>query len=285
MKKISIGLLWTTIALCWLFLSPASGGVDWQEQPGFVVDGQPLDIAGPVDDNWVLVLVKGFVKIYDSGGKVRGIIPVLPEMDRLTVSGSGAVMVLTSSTTSVAQKKNLNFPRQINIAGSPFKGREDAAVTIVVFSDFQCPFCAHAGPLVDKILAQNPETVKIVFKNYPLKQHQYAYQAALAAMAAHSQGKFWEFHDLLFQNNQNITDDLIQSIIKSLGLDLSKFLFDIENITIRQQVEQDKKDGDAAGVAGTPTIFINGREIKKGTFIQKIIDEELALAATNAELP
>jgi protein-disulfide isomerase len=127
------------------------------------------------------------------------------------------------------------------------------------------------------VLEQYPEKVKLVFKNYPLRSHSYAKQSAIAALAAGEQGKFWEFHDLLFENYNKLSDDKINEIATSLNLDAIKFQEDLKNPEIAAQIQQDVVDGNRAEVRGTPAIFINGRLVRNRSLngFRKLIEDEL----------
>ncbi len=128
------------------------------------------------------------------------------------------------------------------------------------------------------MLEQNPDTVKIVLKNLPLTSiHDYAEKAALAALAAGEQGKFWPFHDELFENSSKLNDKVIDKIAKNLGLDLEKLKRDMDSEKVQRQLDQDISDAEKAEIGGTPTLFINGRKVKNRGIepIQQMIDQEL----------
>jgi protein-disulfide isomerase len=133
------------------------------------------------------------------------------------------------------------------------------------------------SPLLEQVLEMYPEKVKIVYKNFPLKMHEYAQKAAIAAMAAHRQGKFWEFHDLLFENYKKPDDQKIMELAKQLGLDLKAFEKDMKDPEISAKIQRDVIDGQKAGVRGTPTIFVNGRRLKNRSLqgFQELIDKAL----------
>ncbi len=135
-------------------------------------------------------------------------------------------------------------------------------------------------PLLEQVLEHNPDTVKIVFKNMPLGFHKQAGPAALAALAAGNQGKFWEFHDALFATPK-LSAKAINDIAVTLGLNIEQFKKDMNSPQIKQKLAKDLQDAKESGVTGTPTIFINGTKLKSRTLpaIQKIIDEELAKKA------
>ena len=129
------------------------------------------------------------------------------------------------------------------------------------------------------MLEQYPDDVKLVFKNFPLTRiHKFAMNAAVAAMAANQQGKFWEFHHELFQNYNKLNDEKFDEIAQSLALDMAQFKQDMDNPALTALVQRDLKDGVDAGVRGTPTIFINGRLLQQRSLpgFKQIIDEELA---------
>jgi protein-disulfide isomerase len=133
-------------------------------------------------------------------------------------------------------------------------------------------------PLFEQVLETYPDTVKVVFKHYPLTFHKQAYNAALASMAAEAQGRFWEYHDELFLNQNSLSNDKYLEIARKMGLDLDRFSLDMLRPSLRNKIDQDIDDAKKAGVTGTPTIFVNGRRLKKrdsGT-LNKMIDNELA---------
>lgn len=133
-------------------------------------------------------------------------------------------------------------------------------------------------PLFEQVLDKYPNTVKIVYKHFPLASHKEAVPAALASMAAAEQGKFWEYHDELFRNQGFLGSAKYVEIAQNLGLDLKKFTLDVMRPSLRQKIEEDVADGKKAGVTGTPTIFVNGRRLEKRDIksISILIDEELA---------
>lgn len=132
-------------------------------------------------------------------------------------------------------------------------------------------------PLLEQVLEKNPTTAKLVFKNFPLQRHKFAEKAALAALAADRQKKFWPFHDRLFENYDKLNDQKIEDIAVFLGLNMEVFKNDRKSPAILLKIRQDSQDGDQAGVRGTPAVYINGRVLKNRTLagFQEIIDKEL----------
>ncbi len=132
-------------------------------------------------------------------------------------------------------------------------------------------------PLLEQVLKENPARVKLIFKNFPLRNHQYAAKAAMAALVADAQGKFWEFHDRLFADFNSINDQKIKDIARELGYKTAEFEKQMAAPGILSRIRQDVQDGTEAGVGGTPTVFVNGRRLKNRTLeaFQDIIDKEL----------
>ena len=131
--------------------------------------------------------------------------------------------------------------------------------------------------LLEQVLKKNPENVKIVFKNFPLRSHKFAARAAAAALAAGSRGKFWEFHDRLFSDYNRLNEQTIRDIARGLGFDMAEFEKQMNDSGILARVRQDTQDGIQAGVQGTPAVFINGRPLRDRTLegFQVLIAKEL----------
>ncbi len=154
----------------------------------------------------------------------------------------------------------LDDPVKISTTGDPVRGPANARVTLVEFSDFQCPFCSKAVPVTKALLQQFPNDVKLVFKQFPLEDHAQASFGAEAALAAHAQGKFWEMHDLLYAGYPNLSRATIMGYAKKIGLDMNRFTADLNSHKYKANVDSEEKQGEDAGVAGTPTFFINGKK-------------------------
>jgi len=166
----------------------------------------------------------------------------------------------------------------IRTEGAPAKGPEGAPVTIVEFSDFQCPFCARAVPTLKTIQDTYKERVRIVWKHLPLAIHKDAVGAALAAQAAAKQGKFWELHDRLFADQTKLGPDDLKQHGKDLQLDMTRFEADLQNSDEKKRIDADVAEARTLGINGTPGFFVNGRFIGGAQPFEnfaKIIDEEL----------
>jgi len=181
------------------------------------------------------------------------------------------------SARPAADAPDPNKRWDVAIGTSAATGPKDAAVTIVEFSDFQCPFCGQAKDLVHQIIQAYPNDVQVVFKNYPLPFHPNAMPAAKAAVAAGKQGKFWEMHDKLFENQRALADDKYLEFAKLLGLDIEKFKTDMAAPETTAAITDEMKQAGTVGVRGTPTFFINGKQPAGRSFelYKSIIDDEI----------
>jgi protein-disulfide isomerase len=173
---------------------------------------------------------------------------------------------------------------EVSLDDDPVKGSPNAKVTIVVFSDFQCPFCQRFAlqtlPQIEEKYIKTGK-VKLVYRDFPLSFHQYAQKAAEAAECADEQGKFWEYHDILFQKLSEwaaVGESKFKEYAQQLGLDTQKFNQCLDSGKYASEVQKDYNDGLKYGVSGTPTFFINGIKVigaQPYSVFEQIIEEEL----------
>ena len=141
-------------------------------------------------------------------------------------------------------------------------GNLQAKITLVEYGDYQCPHCGHAHPLLKRLLKEMGTELRFVFRNFPLQEaHPAAYMAALAAEAAGQQGKFWEMHDIIFENQQNLQGHAFIDFAERLKLNLEQFARDWKSEEIQGKVEADFESGMRSGVNGTPTFFVNNEKL------------------------
>ncbi len=173
----------------------------------------------------------------------------------------------------------LEDPVKLNTDGSPVKGPANAKVTIVEFSDFQCPYCSLAVMKAYEVMKAYPNEVKLVFKHFPLSEmHPMAHLAAEASMAADAQGKFWPMHDKLFANFRNLSRERIVAAANEVGLDMQRFTAEMTAGKYRAVVDKDLKEAMQLGLGATPTFYVNGRKFNANpdlANLKPIIDAEL----------
>jgi protein-disulfide isomerase len=165
-----------------------------------------------------------------------------------------------SKWAHVQQPRLLDDPIAIPVGGAPSLGPQNASITLVEFSDFQCPYCAAAAPELAAVLKAYPTQVKLIFKQYPLETHSQAALAAAAGVAAHKQGKFWPMYDAMFAAHDDLSRDNLLALAQKNGLDLKRFQADLDSTEVKEAITRDVQDGDKAGVSGTPTLFIDGQK-------------------------
>lgn len=187
--------------------------------------------------------------------------------------------LLSSLRAKTAVKVMLAPPRtKVEVGDAPSMGPLDAAVTMVTFSDFQCPACGHALPTLKRLIDQYKGKIRFVFRDFPLPIHPQAPKAAEAGSCANEQGRFWEMHDAMFQNQQKLSVPDLKAAAAGMGLDAAKFAacLDSGKYTARWQAEVEA--GRKYGVSATPTFFINGRMMSGSAPYQafaQLVDEEL----------
>lgn len=177
---------------------------------------------------------------------------------------------------------------QVSTDGAPIRGTADAPVTLVEFSDFHCPFCKRVQPTLTQVLEKYPGKVRLLFRHLPLDAlHPQARNAAEASWCAQDQGKFWEYHDLLFANAPKAAEDDLTHYAEQSNLDVKKFEFCLSQNMHRDSIQRDIDEATKLGMSGTPAFFINGRSLSGAQPMEKfvqIIDEELARAAVGGQV-
>ncbi|MBY0503619.1 MAG: thioredoxin domain-containing protein [Bryobacteraceae bacterium] len=177
--------------------------------------------------------------------------------------GEDVVAALAKSPLAVAaanRNRILLDPVAISVEGSPVKGPENARITLVEFSDFQCPYCIRAVAQLEAVMKAYPRDVKLIYKQFPLDNHSQARLAAQASLAAHAQGKFWPLHDRMYSRSREINRANILLWANEFGLDMPKFTAMMDAPATKQAVDRDIEEGSRVGVEGTPTLFINGKK-------------------------
>jgi predicted DsbA family dithiol-disulfide isomerase len=192
--------------------------------------------------------------------------------------------LITSLRDEYDVESYLEPPRFAVAADGPAKGPESAAVTIVEFSDFECPFCKRIVPTLNQIMDDYDGQVRLVFRQFPLNAiHPNAQKAAEASLCADEQGKFWELHDAIFESSDGLGVASLKSRAAEIGLDEAEFGECLDSGRFAEQVAEDVTAGRALGVSGTPALFINGRYLSGAQpyeVIARVIDDELQRGGT-----
>ena len=186
----------------------------------------------------------------------------------LLIFGIATFVLLSPKPTYVIQGERTNF-----------FGPEDAKVTIIEFSDFECPFCGKVAPTVKQLKEEYSDRVRFVYKHFPLPSHSTAPKAAEAAECAGDQGKFWEMHDKMFANQKTLFPNSLKSYAKEIGLNETAFSNCLDSGVMASRIQSDQQEGNSFGVRATPTFFINNRKIEGAqplSEFERIIESELA---------
>ena len=261
------GVLTVLIALC----QPALAWAARPELPG-------VDFAD-LDDDEVTLLVEVLEAQFDPCGKPRSLMesvkdgagcPIAPKLATFVVAqiqrGLSKRQVLKEL---LKEQKRLTVKHEFTTTGRPSIGPADAKVTVIEFFDFQCPHCKQVADKAGAIVKAKTG-VRLVYKQYPLDFHPAAKTAAFFAVAAASQGKWQAAPDAFFANQDKLDDDLVSKLAKDAGIDMAKL--EAAKAAALTMVEADRREGDAAGVEGTPTFYVNGRMVDFEELAQAIDD-------------
>jgi protein-disulfide isomerase len=211
------------------------------------------------------------------------------QQQRLTTQRSRFVNILRSQAKVQVTLPPPEVHRvEIRMDGDLVRGAPDGMVSIVEFSDYHCPFCKRVQSTLSELLAKYPDKVRFVYRDFPLERlHPQAFRAAEAARCARDQGKFWEYHDVLFEQAPKATEDDLNRYAGQVGLDMKQFTGCLFQNVHHQAVQADLDEGNRLGLDGTPAFFINGRFLSGAQPIEAfvhVIDEELARAAAEGSV-
>ncbi|GEL72806.1 DsbA family protein [Myxococcus virescens] len=240
--------------------------------PAFFINGRFLSGAQPIA-NFQALIDEELVK---AENLVKSGVPASQVYAKIIEKGSERAAPKAQPQQPAAAVRKVEIP-----SDSPSFGPATAKVTIVEWSDFECPFCSRVGPTLSKIKESYAKDVRVVFRHQPLPFHPNAKLAAEASHAAHEQGKFWEYHDKLFANQKAMDRASLEKYAQELGLNLAKFKAALDSGKFKAKVEADMAAGNALGANGTPTFFINGREFvgaQPFEAFKRVIDEEIGKA-------
>jgi protein-disulfide isomerase len=238
-----------------------AAGVGANGTPAFFVNGRKISGAVPFE-TFKVVIDEELAK---AEAMVKGGTPASQVYAKIMETAATSPQTIPGAAPGAPQGPAQPPPaqyRKVEVRpDDPVRGARDAKVTIVLFSDFQCPFCSRVEPTLKRILDENPNDVRVIWKHQPLGMHPQAVPAALAAEAAREQGKFWEMHDKLFENQADLTQAAFDRYAKELRLDLARFKKASESEKARARIQDDQRLGASAGASGTPTMFFNCRQV------------------------
>ncbi|WP_373499888.1 DsbA family protein [Desulfococcus sp.] len=246
-----------------------------------------LDTAASPDGRMIFTLTPGEVIIYSgTDGKEIDRIAVEKRFTRLTPLEESRLILFGDDPPGLDILK-VDRIYDINTANRPFRGDENAKAVIAVFDDYECPYCSRLESRFDMLVKEYAGQVKLVIKHFPIPSHRNAYPAAMAALAAANQEKFWEFHAALLQNHAALDDQKIREIADSLKLDRERFEKDLSSPQSHERILQDMQEGQEMDVRGTPTVFLNGKKLDNREFrkLPDMINEILAKEKPAAAVP
>lgn len=193
---------------------------------------------------------------------------ILAKIDSVEANQKEMMKLFKAGNQAKPAKPGIDYNKVniIPLADSHVRGNPNAPVTIVEFSDFQCPYCSKLQPTLEQVLKAYPDKVKLVFKDFPLSFHKEAKPAARAALAAGEQGKYWEMHDLIFKDFNKLNEARFKEFAGKLGLDMEKFAKDFKSNKYDARIQRDSLLGQSIGVRGTPSLFMNGKRMGARSF-------------------
>ena len=174
----------------------------------------------------------------------------------------------------------------ISTTNQPSLGKDNAPVTIIAFTDYQCPSCASMHPSLERVVKEYGDKVRLVARDFPLTQHAQAFKAAEAAEAAREQGKYWEYIQVLLKNQSSLTVEKLKGYATEVGLDRTRFDSALDTGKFKELVQLDIDDGIRLGLKGTPTLFVNGRRVSVKSYedLKALVDAALKNTKTTASL-
>jgi protein-disulfide isomerase len=253
----------------------AGGKIGARGTPAFFINGTFLSGAQPFEQFKARIdeALKKAEELVKKGTPKAKVYDVLMKTAKAEVTNAAP-----AAPAAAGDAPGAGPAKKVDVGNAPTRGPKNAPITVVLFSDFQCPFCSRVEPSIAELEKALPGKVRVAWKNYPLPFHNNAKPAAEAALAANEQGKFWEMHEILFKNQQALSGADLEKYAKEIGLDMAKFKAAIDSHKFAAQVEADTKQGSSLGVEGTPAAFVNGRLVSGAQPVdafKKIAEEEL----------
>lgn len=273
-KTINNQYLWTAIlCICFVLSTTAlitnafADNIEWKMIKEVNLDKPPIDVVMSYDGAYAFILTSKAIVVYSrKEDKIVNRIPVDKTYDRISFSKVSNEFILTSKDSKSLSFYKITPIYNINIDNQPYVGASDAPVTIVIYDNYQCSACKRFSGFVSDVLKHYAEQVRVVIKFYPNPKDELAKKAAAAAMAAQMQGKFWDFHKALFENQADLDDDKILFIANNLALDVEKFKTDMKSQDIAAFIDRNIDEGKKLRIGVTPTVIINGRHLERNDY-------------------
>ncbi|MDL2269553.1 thioredoxin domain-containing protein [Desulfosarcina sp. OttesenSCG-928-A07] len=268
-------LTWTMILVMTLMPMTTSAVVDVEVTSRFDTDTPVLDMATDPQSRLVFLLTAKAVLLYSvEDSAVVDQIPLRTPFDRIAVLDAEH-LVLSHSVSGAMNIVRFGRVYPIELEGRISRGPSNAPVTVVVFDDYECAYCARLDVFMEDIVQQFPNQIRLFIKHYPLSKHPFAHEGAMAALAAGQQKKFWEFHAQLLQHYDELDESIILKTAKKLKLDIKRFNTDRTSQALEKIIQEDVENGKAIGVKGTPWVFLNGKHVSNIGNLPDLITREL----------
>lgn len=260
--------------------------ISYARQLGLDINAFEKDMDDPATDDMIAadlkvasgVSVRGTPHFFMNGLRISGAQPLDAFQETLDAELKIAQKYLDEGISNdelvktIVDNEKPPIP-EINFENAPVRGASKGKVVLVIYADFQCPFCKKAIPTLEALLEKYPNDLKMVYKQFPLDFHQDAALAAQAALAAHEQGKFWEYHDILFANQKALKREDLEAYALQLGLEMMQFTNALDSGKYKAQVNRDIAEGRSFGISGTPSFLINGERFVGAQPIDKFSEK------------
>lgn len=284
-KAINHRHLWiVTLCICSVLSATAlipiafADNIEWKMIKQVNLDQPPIDVVTSFDGAYAFILTSKEIVVYSrKEDQIVNRIPVDKAYDRISFSKVSNEFILTSKDSKSLSFYKITPIYDINVDNQPWVGAADAPVTIVIYDNYRCSACKRFHGLINDVLKHYAEQVRVVIKFFPNAEDELAKKAAAAAMAAQRQGKFWDFHKALFENQADLDDDKILLIASNLALDIDRFKTDLKSQEVAAFIDRNLAEGKKLRIGVTPTVIINGRYLERNDYAPLIgtIETEL----------
>jgi len=282
----SVQVLLFIAALCFsgIFSETAGAAVAWEVLKTLELEETPLDIANSFDGTKAYILCNKNVYIYSvERGEITDKIQIADGFSQLSVSPDGESLFLAAADTNKIAVIRVAPVYDIPAGDSPVIGSKNSPVRIVAFLDYQCPYCTTMYPQLEQLVDKYPGKVSLTIKHFPLRMHQFAEKASLAALAAarQNQDAYRKLSSLYFKNYKNLNDQTLREYAQQAGLNMEAFDRDRADSALKSIITEDLNLGRKLNIRGVPSVFINGRPFRGRSVdaLSKQVEQELKKGA------